>query len=190
MILPDYSGRIILCGMKHCGKTTQGRFLAEKLNFRLVDSDDLIFAAGRKIAPAADSVRELFKTLGWELFRRLETEEITRHLLKYPDGGEILALGGGAAAQSSLHEILRNSGLVVYLQLPEEVLFQRVIAGGVPPFLNAASPREDFSRICAERAIHYRHLAHLIVELDGSESCAESGEKLISALNKYLATAN
>ena len=40
---------IILMGIKHCGKSTQGRILSEKLNYNFYDVDDVILELNKKL---------------------------------------------------------------------------------------------------------------------------------------------
>ena len=37
-----YKGNIILIGFMACGKTTAGKLLAQKLNMKFIDTDELI----------------------------------------------------------------------------------------------------------------------------------------------------
>ncbi|MBO5400410.1 MAG: AAA family ATPase, partial [Spirochaetaceae bacterium] len=59
---------IILCGIKHCGKSTIGKNLAEKLNFTFVDVDEEI----EKIA--GKSCRDLYLQDVKEAFMKAEAK--------------------------------------------------------------------------------------------------------------------
>ena len=62
------SHNIVLCGIKHCGKTTVGKALAAALNVPFVDTDDLIVEKDG----GTRTVREIFKTEGEEYFRKMD----------------------------------------------------------------------------------------------------------------------
>ncbi|HEU5450989.1 MAG TPA: shikimate kinase [Terriglobales bacterium] len=99
------------------GKTSVGRALADLLQWEFVDLDDRIVArAGRSIA-------DIFHQEGEPAFRRLESEELAT-LLAETETSRIVALGGGAFAQSANRELLRRHQ-VVFLDAPADDLFRR-----------------------------------------------------------------
>jgi len=59
---------IALIGFMGTGKSTVGRLIAEQLNFRFIDTDELIEARAGK------SVSAIFAEAGEPAFRRLEKE--------------------------------------------------------------------------------------------------------------------
>ena len=61
---------IALTGMPACGKSATGRFIAEKLGRKLVDTDDEI------VKRTGKEITEIFAELGEEGFRDIETEVI------------------------------------------------------------------------------------------------------------------
>lgn len=104
---------IVLTGMPGSGKTTVGRLLAEKLNRRFIDTDDLIREAeGAEIA-------EIFKTKGERYFRNAETEAIRRIA---PRSGCVIATGGGAVLKRENVEALKMNGMICFLDRSPELL--------------------------------------------------------------------
>ena len=79
---------IVLIGLMGSGKTTVGRALAQKLNIKFADSDELIEKSVKL------SVREIFTQSGEPEFRRLESET----LMNAANSSEtlVLAVAGGA----------------------------------------------------------------------------------------------
>ena len=59
---------LILCGIKHCGKSTLGRGLAVQLGIPFRDTDELLEQA------LGMTVRAFFREAGEEAFRLRETE--------------------------------------------------------------------------------------------------------------------
>ena len=89
---------VVFIGIKHCGKSTQGKLLAQKLQRKFYDSDELLsaeymirYAAAREeSSPRAIMVRH-----GEEFFRRFEADVIRKILNGSVDNVGVLALGGG-----------------------------------------------------------------------------------------------
>jgi len=141
---------ILLAGVKHCGKSSIGQALARLRGLPFLDADEELL---RRHPAGAEcgSVRALYRRLGEADFRRAEAE-LLGALLREGFCG-VLALGGGAVGNSELAPgTLAQLGRLVWLDVPDEVAFQRVLAGGLPPFLaDAPDPRAEFARINASR---------------------------------------
>ena len=58
---------IILTGIKHCGKSTQGKLLAERLGCSFFDTDDIIFDITGK------TPRQIYNEQGAQAFMQAET---------------------------------------------------------------------------------------------------------------------
>src|SRR5512140_3454976 len=96
------------------GKTTVGRLLAERLQWRFVDLDDLIRKRERR------EIADIFRDSGEPFFRQVEGEvlrAVLREIEQQP--GCVLALGGGAYVQADNVARLREFGApVVFLDAP------------------------------------------------------------------------
>lgn len=128
--------RIYLTGFMAAGKTTVGRALARKLDWKFIDLDkDIEKSEGRTIAT-------IFKDSGEAYFRELERSRLHHH-----SGTDrlVVALGGGAFAHSPTREIANSSGVTVWLKTPFKVIASRVRPDGVRPlFQNRAEARRLF----------------------------------------------
>ena len=82
---------LFILGIKHSGKTTFARLLAERLNLESVDSDDLV---KEEIKPL--SIRDYYKKEGSAGFKRKEFEAVSLYL-ENTKGPVIMSLGGGAS---------------------------------------------------------------------------------------------
>jgi len=102
----DYRGRIALTGFMGVGKTTSGRELARKMNYRFIDMDvEIERQEGMKIS-------EIFATKGEAYFREVETDMLRR----YADEVDvILSCGGGTIKAEENREILRRSFVNLWL---------------------------------------------------------------------------
>src|ERR1700716_1768940 len=112
---------IYLVGFMGSGKSTVGKMLSDKIGWPFVDVDEEI-EAERK-----NSIASLFQDLGEPEFRVIETEAIRTRVNKIKAGHPmVLALGGGAFAQSVNIEMLSNNGVSIWLDVAFPVVRKRV----------------------------------------------------------------
>ena len=107
---------VYLIGMMGSGKTTIGKVLAHKLNYRFFDTDVLIEKVAQKTIP------EIFATEGESYFRELETQ-VLRELSAYNHSA--IATGGGIIQKTVNWSFLRQ-GLIVWIDADLELLLERV----------------------------------------------------------------
>jgi shikimate kinase len=146
---------IVLVGMMGAGKTTVGRELARRLQYRFLDCDHEIEArTGVKIPT-------IFEIEGEEGFRRRESQALDELTL---ESGIVLATGGGAVLRPANRALLHERGVVVYLDVPPQVLWERTRHDRSRPLLQCENPRARIESLYRERAPFYREVAHIIVE--------------------------
>jgi shikimate kinase len=149
----NISGKhIFLIGFMGSGKTTLGKRLARALNRNFIDTDAAIETqTGLKI-------NEIFQNLGEAHFRSLETEWLTQLKLDAP---AVIATGGGMPCFDDNLQILKNKGIVLYLQRPAKELFQRLKNAKIQRPLLASMSDEDMLAFIehklAEREVFYLH---------------------------------
>jgi len=144
----------VLIGFMGAGKSAVGRALAERLGFRLYDTDAIVEeSAGRTIA-------DLWDAEGEEGFRAREHDAV---LLACAGSGRVIACGGGAVLEIRNYGILKGAGTVVYLRAPAEVLRARLGIALDRPLLRDPG---RFDRLLAERRPAYESAADLIVDTD------------------------
>ncbi|MEI8093379.1 MAG: shikimate kinase [Spirochaetales bacterium] len=138
-----------LLGMKHSGKSTLGSLAARKLGWTFLDLDTLLEAehpgAHRKTS------REIYRELGQATFQHYEAQAATRVALRLASESVVLAWGGGTATNPTAVEALGRQGVLVLLDEKAEVLYERILRGGLPAFLSKDHPWEDFLRLYDER---------------------------------------
>lgn len=99
----------VLIGMPGCGKSTQGRLLADALGLELYDSDtEIVKKAGKPIP-------EIFANDGETAFRDLETEVIRELSAKT---GCVIATGGGAVLRPRNVRYLKQNGTLIFIDRP------------------------------------------------------------------------
>ncbi len=134
--------RLILTGVKSSGKSTVGPILAKYLQTDFVDLDDIILGLNREQGRAADTCAEIYKIFGEEEFRRLERLAVSE-AAKIEFG--VIATGGSTLLDSALRERLKNGSLLFFLRAPASILWSRVSAKALPPFLeNEEDPQKAF----------------------------------------------
>lgn len=178
---------ILIGGLKHSGKSTLGRLLAEKTQGLSFDMDDLIL---EEAGDRRSGVRSIYSDRGKDEFMRLE-EQAARDFVELTlpslSGKTVyLSLGGGTIENTAAMGRLQSKGLMVYLKADEELLYSRIMASGRPPFLSEAHPREDFSRLYRKRDQLYSDCAEITLTVD--DSTAElNARRLQTALEKHHA---
>lgn len=152
---------VVLIGFKGCGKSTIGPLLGEKMGFPFHDLDHLIEQRHFEETGERLGFREVFKARGEDSFRAMEN-----HLLREQLGRKdlVLALGGGTPMAPDVGSVLAPH-CVVYLQVPENEIIERVRADGWPAYIeNEADPEEALRLLFKERVTRYEELAKLVVE--------------------------
>ena len=133
MTSPRYS-IVFLTGFMGSGKSTLAPLLAGRLGYNLVDIDtEIERAAGR-------SITEIFRGKGEMYFREVETAML-RSVVAVP--GRVVSLGGGTLTAPENLELVKRTGLLVYLKTSPEEIFKRMRAKTDRPLLDS----EDGKRL-------------------------------------------
>jgi shikimate kinase len=172
--------RTYITGFMGSGKSTVGPLLAAGLGYEFVDLDLLIEAGEGKAVPV------IFREKGEQAFRLLERRELG--LLSSRER-IVVATGGGALTDQGSWEIMRGSGLIVYLEVPVEILVARLRGIRGRPMISAedGTPlgdeqlRERISSLFRSREPLYRR-ADIVVDA-GVQSPVDT----VAAILKLLA---
>lgn len=161
---------IVLIGLKHSGKSSLARLAAQEFGLAAVDLDDAVAdlarAAFPDLAAVAENpacVRQLFKTRGKAAFQKLEAEAAAAAAAS---GGQIVATGGGAMENPAVAAAFAGAA-ALFLDAPRDALYQRIVRGGLPAFLDPQRPREHFYEIYEQRRRLAQAWADRTVDLDG-----------------------
>ena len=144
---------IVLMGFMGTGKTSVGRQLAETLEMRFVDMDDVI--EERRGKP----ISRIFEQEGEAFFRGLE-RNLVRELSI--DAGLVIATGGGVVLNPDNVEDYGRTGMIVCLSASPETILERVAAETHRPLLAGDEKRESILRILAARRELYAALPHQV----------------------------
>ena len=165
-------------GESGCGKSTLGKFSANKLNLPVVDTD---FIISKK---AGMSISEIFETKGEDYFRKLETKVIRSLSYQKP---RVVSLGGGAAAKEKNVALMKRMGIVVFINTPFDVIYERVTRNNRRPIVNN-STKEELFELYKKREPIYLSAADIVLNPTGSVE--ESFNELIEELIKLKAIEN
>lgn len=149
------SAHIVLIGMMGVGKSTVGRRVARELSRSFVDSDDEV------VARTGRAVTEIFAADGEAAFRDIEAE-VMAELLASPVPS-VIAAAGGSVLNSSTRARLRESGTVVWMRAPVDVLVGRTSRGTHRPAL-ANNPRATLTQMETDREALYGEVADITVD--------------------------
>ena len=122
---------IYLIGMSYTGKTIVGKLLSESLNFPLIDTDQVISEAYGK------EISQIFIDDGESVFREDESK-----LLKEisTSSGNIISTGGGIIINPENLSIMKESGIIIYLDAASETILNRI---NTSPKLGTKRPLMD-----------------------------------------------
>src|SRR5688572_21632380 len=164
----------ILVGMMGSGKSTVGRLLAERASRRFLDTDQLV------VHRLGRPVHQLFSVYGQEAFRDHESS-ILKSL--QPDD-YVLATGGGIVLRQANWKELKRLGVVAFLDLPLEILAQRLERSAKRrPLLEVEDWEGRLAEIFEERRPLYEK-ADLCLKLE-SEDLDEAAAKLYERLSSW-----
>jgi shikimate kinase len=137
---------IVLTGFMGSGKSTVGKKLGEKLNLKVIDTDDVIEEdSGLKIS-------DIFAQQGEKYFRELEKEAV-RKVSALED--HVIITGGGVVLNKENMENLRKRGTIIYLHARPEVLHERVKDETHRPLLQVKDPLNRVRELLDYRARFY-----------------------------------
>lgn len=162
---------IVLIGFMGCGKSTVGRILAQKLEWRLADTDSVI----ERIAGC--DIPSLFATEGEAAFR---IREATAVLGVSAGVRQVISTGGGAILRDDNIAALRAAGLVIWLTARPEVILERTARRQAtrPMLMGDEEPLARILRLLGERGPRYQRAAHRIVDTSDRTPQAIAGELL------------
>lgn len=144
---------LYLCGFMGAGKTTVAKALSKRLELPCYDTDDLIVLQAGMPIPA------IFSKEGEEGFRQWETA-----CLRQLGGqsGAVIATGGGLVMNPKNVEIMKNQGILVFLDAPFELCYLRIHGDKNRP--NAASrTKEELYALYRERKTVYRKASDAVI---------------------------
>jgi shikimate kinase len=135
----------VLIGLPGAGKSAVGQLAARALGCSFCDLDSRVAAA------AGLTIADLFARRGEQAFREAEREELARAVAEPP---QVIAAGGGWAAQPGNLEQVHGRGVTVHLMCAPETAAGRLAGTSDRPLL-AGDMISRLRRLAAARAPFY-----------------------------------
>lgn len=166
---------IFLIGMMGSGKSTVGKVLAHRLNYRFFDSDILIERV------AQQTITEIFQSQGETAFREIETQ-ILRELSACLRS--VIATGGGVVLEQMNWSHLRQ-GLIVWLDAPVELLVQRLEEDQTRPLLREGDLQTKLTTLLTQRKALYQE-ADLVIAIAADYSPEQIADLILARIPSVL----
>jgi shikimate kinase len=164
---------IYLSGLIGSGKTAVGERLAARLGRPFFDLDrEMDRELGR-------SFHELVREEGWLAFREREYG-LCRNFAAMKE--VVVALGGGTVRYAWNTDVLRGTGITVFLEADLAVLAERVRRTDRPRVNAGISLEEDLQRIWSTSAHRYRISAEFVYRTDRGKSIEAEVSDLVALL--------
>lgn len=187
---------IILMGIKHCGKSTQGRLLSQYLDCPFYDTDDLITARTGK------TPRALYVQDGVSAFMQAEAEacqQLATIVGSEEYTGCVIATGGGICNNQAAIDILSRIGVCIFLRADEKLAADRIVreahvtADGtlqnLPAYIAKENPqslddvRAAFHRFYEDRVAVYKKICSVSVVMQPVPA-EQNMHRIISAVSE------
>jgi len=158
------NSKFYIIGIKHCGKSTIGRLLANELSIPYFDLDTLIEEQINM------SVREYYLKNGKDAFLKAENQAL-QELKKSGSKSFVCATGGGICDNIEAFNNLKEAENIIYINTKFQTVYSRIIKNGIPPFLKSDNPKEEFLIMYNRRTQKYKDIA--TIEVNGDEQTPE-----------------
>lgn len=147
------------------GKTVVGGLVAQRARALFFDLDHLVEDR------AGMSIAEIFATHSEEAFRAFEKQTLP-HVLQ---PGAVAALGGGVVMDDENWSLISSRATTVYLEVPFEVIWQRIRhLTGRPLILNRSEA--EVAALYERRLSRYRQAEHRV---DGTRKAGEVADEVL-----------
>jgi len=163
---------ITLIGMAGAGKSTVGRQLARLLDWKLMDTDQLIESV------YGVPLQDITDRLGKEAFLDVEATvicAIRAHRV-------VLATGGSVVYRENAMTHLHSLGPIAYLDVPLPIILERIARNPLRGL--AIAPGQSVEDLFREREALYARYADCAIDANGlsPEACAKAILERISAI--------
>lgn len=133
---------LTLTGMMGVGKSTIGKIVAKRLEYKFIDVDKIIEEK------EGLSINLIFKNKGEKHFRKIENE-VTLSELK--QNNSVISLGGGAFLDKEIRKSAKKLSVSFWLDVPVEELIKRLKKNRQRPLLFKQNINETIKKIYFER---------------------------------------
>ena len=168
---------IVFIGFMGAGKTTIGKFVANKLSREFIDIDHKIEAESNMTTSA------FFKTYGEQAFRQKEKNLISQFSSQ---PGKVISVGGGAFLQKEVQQICLANCLVIFLDVTWDSWKERLhLLIDSRPVLQGKSTKEIEELFYNRQNIYSKHHLKVQTATLNSEETADYIVKLLQSDEVY-----
>jgi chorismate synthase len=174
--------KIVLTGPKGTGKSTLGKELATLLGIPFVETDHHIEHLYASFSGKKMTCREIYRAEGESAFREMERRAVLDLAMR---DWCIVSTGGATMLSPQLRRALGEHSCVVLLRAADELLWERITATGIPPFLEGD---DGFARNVERNRTIYEAIER-IADLEFAitkENEARAHEMLLEELSAYF----
>lgn len=178
---------LILIGFMGTGKTSVGRYLADRKGAVHIDLD------ARIEEESGVSVAEIFEQQGERAFRQIETqvlqevyEQIRSDIEKADRKGYILSCGGGSVLDPANVDLLRTMGSIVWLTASPKSVYERLASTSDRPLLRHRKSMESIAKLMQQRESVYEKVRADLVIDTSDQSIEAVGEKILKAMSERM----
>lgn len=188
----EKNSALILIGIKHCGKSSVGKILSERLSVPFYDTDSVICKMTGK------TPREIFAQNGEEAFKKAEQDACKKIAAEFGEKkSAVIATGGGICNNKIALEELKSLGKFLFLFVSEETAFSRIakeisVQDGklcnLPAFIAKKNPqnmqdvRLIFHDFYEERTKLYKNIADIHVSV-GNSTVQQNAERILALIH-------
>ncbi len=148
---------IYIVGFMCSGKSTVGKILADRLSLSFVDVDEEIEKQYKK------KIKDIFKEKGESFFRELERKKIEEISNRK---NLVVSTGGGLGANLGNMNLMKKTGIVIWLKVPFAEIIKRCGKDTERPLLQL--PEDKLKNLFIEREDIYR-LADITIDTHGKK---------------------
>ena len=165
---------IYLIGFMGCGKTSVSIAMNQLYGKNIVEVDDRI------IAKEGRSINQIFAESGENYFRDLETEMLKELA---DEDNIIVSCGGGMVLREENRRLMKENGVIIWLDATPETILDRVKDDDSRPNLKGKKIVKDIEALKNKRADAYAEAADIKVDTDG-KTIREVAKEIYESVNR------
>ncbi len=151
--------KIVLTGPKCSGKSTIGQRLSGLLGIPVAETDACLEELYFRKTGEKRSCREICAAEGEDAFRRWETTAVEEMATR---DWCVIATGGGTMLNAESRRRLMRGSILILLKAPIHLLWERIQAAGLPPFLSCADGLQEFESRVSRLYESVEHVSDIV----------------------------
>ena len=163
---------IFIIGSMGSGKTSIGKMLAKNNNLSFLDTDHEI------IRDCGYSIPDIFEKFGEEYFRELETKQLKK---MYGMKNHVISTGGGIILQKQNIELIKDLGIIIFLDISINSQIDRVKNRKNRPLINDNNLKDNLLSLKKTRDPIYKSISNYIIDVSGKER-----DQVINEIQKII----